>query len=151
MTIDVQKIAPELCDRVELYKKRTPIFDEYKIEEEIERILRNRYWLQNLFCLSVEIFFFVVFFLCVCLRACLWEEGMGTWVWLGDLIWTKKLIKQNFDFSSFVLELIMKIRSTEAYNRIISTEDYYSSLIPPHVTCTIYMYKTWHAHLRIIF
>ncbi|KAF3325965.1 hypothetical protein FCM35_KLT09045 [Carex littledalei] len=42
VTIDLQKIAPELCDRVELYKKRTPIFDEYKIEEEIERILRNR-------------------------------------------------------------------------------------------------------------
>lgn len=36
------KIAPDLCDRVELYSKKTPLFDEYKIEEEINSILSKR-------------------------------------------------------------------------------------------------------------
>ncbi|GFQ07296.1 ribonuclease e/g-like protein chloroplastic [Phtheirospermum japonicum] len=37
-------IAPNLCDRIELYSKRTPIFDEYNIEEEINNILSKRVW-----------------------------------------------------------------------------------------------------------
>lgn len=38
----LKNVAPELCKRVELYDKRTPIFDEYKIEEEINGILSKR-------------------------------------------------------------------------------------------------------------
>eukprot|EP00257_Ricinus_communis_P019196 XP_015578112.1 ribonuclease E/G-like protein, chloroplastic [Ricinus communis] len=38
----LQEIAPDLCDRVELYDKRIPLFDEYKIEEEINNILSKR-------------------------------------------------------------------------------------------------------------
>lgn len=38
----LQDIAPDLCDRVELYAKRVPLFDEYKIEEEMNNILSKR-------------------------------------------------------------------------------------------------------------
>ncbi|XP_021680866.2 ribonuclease E/G-like protein, chloroplastic isoform X2 [Hevea brasiliensis] len=38
----LQDIAPDLCDRVELYDKRIPLFDEFKIEEEINNILSKR-------------------------------------------------------------------------------------------------------------
>lgn len=43
----LQEIAPDLCDRVELYTKRTPLFDEYNIEEEINNILSKRVPLDN--------------------------------------------------------------------------------------------------------
>ncbi|XP_073139027.1 ribonuclease E/G-like protein, chloroplastic isoform X2 [Henckelia pumila] len=43
----LQKIAPDLCDRVELYSKKTPLFDEYKIEGEINSILSKRVPLTN--------------------------------------------------------------------------------------------------------
>lgn len=43
----LQEMAPNLCDRVELYSKRTPLFDEYKIEEEINSILSKRVPLDN--------------------------------------------------------------------------------------------------------
>ncbi|CAK9156311.1 unnamed protein product [Ilex paraguariensis] len=36
------EIAPDLCDRVELYGKRTPLFDEYNVEEEINNIISKR-------------------------------------------------------------------------------------------------------------
>lgn len=42
----LQEIAPDLCDRVMLFDKRTPIFDEYHIEEEINNILSKRYVLK---------------------------------------------------------------------------------------------------------
>lgn len=38
----LQDIAPELCDRVELHKKKVPLFDEFNIEEEINNILNKR-------------------------------------------------------------------------------------------------------------
>ncbi|WCJ37351.1 Ribonuclease E/G-like protein chloroplastic [Euphorbia peplus] len=38
----LQEIAPHLCDRVELYDKRTPLFDDFKIEEEINSIISKR-------------------------------------------------------------------------------------------------------------
>ncbi|XVF21182.1 hypothetical protein REPUB_Repub12eG0068600 [Reevesia pubescens] len=38
----LQDIAPDLCDRVELYEKRIPLFDEFNIEEEINNILSKR-------------------------------------------------------------------------------------------------------------
>ncbi|KAL0423485.1 UNVERIFIED_CONTAM: Ribonuclease E/G-like protein, chloroplastic [Sesamum radiatum] len=43
----LQEIAPDLCDRIELYGKRTPLFDEYNIEEEINNILSKRVPLAN--------------------------------------------------------------------------------------------------------
>ncbi|CAN4078645.1 unnamed protein product [Withania somnifera] len=43
----LQEMAPDLCDRVELYSKRTPLFDEYKIEEEINSVLSKRVPLDN--------------------------------------------------------------------------------------------------------
>ncbi|KAK4346982.1 hypothetical protein RND71_033321 [Anisodus tanguticus] len=43
----LQEMAPNLCERVELYSKRTPLFDEYKIEEEINSILSKRVPLDN--------------------------------------------------------------------------------------------------------
>ncbi|KAH6758153.1 RNAse E/G-like protein [Perilla frutescens var. frutescens] len=43
----LQEIAPDLCDRVELYSKRTPLFDDYNIEEEINNILSKRVPLDN--------------------------------------------------------------------------------------------------------
>ncbi|XP_026406482.1 ribonuclease E/G-like protein, chloroplastic [Papaver somniferum] len=42
VTSYLQDIAPDLCDRVELYNKRIPIFDEYGIEEEIDNMLSKR-------------------------------------------------------------------------------------------------------------
>ncbi|KAL6537359.1 hypothetical protein OROMI_025893 [Orobanche minor] len=43
----LQDVAPNLCDRVELYSKKTPLFDEYSIEEEINNILNKRVPLAN--------------------------------------------------------------------------------------------------------
>ncbi|KAF7095816.1 hypothetical protein CFC21_097889 [Triticum aestivum] len=50
----LQEVAPELCNRVDLYEKRTPIFDEYKIEKEIDNILCKRVVLQNGGSLIIE-------------------------------------------------------------------------------------------------
>lgn len=38
-------ISPHLIDRVELFKKREEVFDYYGIEEEIEKALRRKVWL----------------------------------------------------------------------------------------------------------
>lgn len=43
----LQEIAHDLCDRVELYTLRTPLFDEYKVEEEFDKILSKRVPLSN--------------------------------------------------------------------------------------------------------
>ncbi|WOK98136.1 ribonuclease E/G-like protein, chloroplastic isoform X1 [Canna indica] len=47
VTSYLQEIAPDLCNRVKLYDKRIPIFDEYNIEEEIDSILSKRVPLSN--------------------------------------------------------------------------------------------------------
>ncbi|XP_073002315.1 ribonuclease E/G-like protein, chloroplastic isoform X3 [Typha latifolia] len=54
VTSYLQEIAPDLCQRVELYDKRTPIFDEYNIEEEINSILSKRVPLSNGGSLVIE-------------------------------------------------------------------------------------------------
>lgn len=54
VTSYLQEVAPELCNRVDLYEKRTPIFDEYKIEKEIDNILCKRVPLQNGGSLVIE-------------------------------------------------------------------------------------------------
>ncbi|KAL2939705.1 Ribonuclease E/G-like protein chloroplastic [Bienertia sinuspersici] len=47
-------IAPELCDRVELHRKKVPLFDEFNIEEEINNILNKRVALPNGGSLVIE-------------------------------------------------------------------------------------------------
>nr|XP_043616865.1 ribonuclease E/G-like protein, chloroplastic [Erigeron canadensis] len=43
----LQDIAPDLCNRVELYNKKNPLFDEYNIEEELNNMLSKRVPLSN--------------------------------------------------------------------------------------------------------
>lgn len=50
----LQEIAPDLCDRVELYDKRIPLFSEFDIEEEINNILSKRVPLTNGGSLVIE-------------------------------------------------------------------------------------------------
>ncbi|XP_015900787.3 ribonuclease E/G-like protein, chloroplastic isoform X3 [Ziziphus jujuba] len=50
----LQDIAPDLCDRVELYNKRIPLFDEFNIEEEINSMLSKRVPLANGGSLVIE-------------------------------------------------------------------------------------------------
>ncbi|KAF3964959.1 hypothetical protein CMV_010812 [Castanea mollissima] len=50
----LQEIAPDLCDRVELYDKRIPLFSEFDIEEEINNILSKRVLLTNGGSLVIE-------------------------------------------------------------------------------------------------
>ncbi|XP_057956654.1 ribonuclease E/G-like protein, chloroplastic isoform X2 [Malania oleifera] len=50
----LQEIAPDLCDRVELYKKRIPLFDAFNVEEEINNILNKRVSLANGGSLVIE-------------------------------------------------------------------------------------------------
>ncbi|KAJ3693195.1 hypothetical protein LUZ60_008675 [Juncus effusus] len=47
-------MEPELCERVELYDKKIPLFDAYKIEDEINGILSKRVPLQNGGSLVIE-------------------------------------------------------------------------------------------------
>ncbi|PKA67037.1 Ribonuclease E/G-like protein, chloroplastic [Apostasia shenzhenica] len=54
VTTYLQEIAPDLCERVQLYDKRAPIFDEYKIEDEISNILSKRVPLSNGGSLVIE-------------------------------------------------------------------------------------------------
>lgn len=50
----LQDIAPDLCDRVELYNKKVPLFDEYNIEGELDNILSKRVPLANGGSLIIE-------------------------------------------------------------------------------------------------
>lgn len=43
----VSKISPAMVNRVRLYNKRAPIFDEYGVTAEIERALKQKVWLKN--------------------------------------------------------------------------------------------------------
>ncbi|XP_054798089.1 ribonuclease E/G-like protein, chloroplastic isoform X2 [Prosopis cineraria] len=54
VTSYLQEIAPDLCDRVELYDKRVPLFDEFNIEGEIDNILSKRVPLANGGSLVIE-------------------------------------------------------------------------------------------------
>ncbi|MCD6116800.1 Rne/Rng family ribonuclease [bacterium] len=40
-------VAPSLVSRLEYYKDRTPLFDKYHIEEEIEKSLQRKIWMKN--------------------------------------------------------------------------------------------------------
>ncbi|CAI8585716.1 unnamed protein product [Vicia faba] len=50
----LQDISPDLCDRVELYDKRAPLFDKYNIEGELDNILSKRVPLANGGSLIIE-------------------------------------------------------------------------------------------------
>ncbi|KDO50985.1 hypothetical protein CISIN_1g0044982mg, partial [Citrus sinensis] len=54
VTSYLQDIAPDLCDRVELYDKRIPLFDKFNIEEEINNMLSKRVPLPNGGSLVIE-------------------------------------------------------------------------------------------------
>ncbi|KAF9623666.1 hypothetical protein IFM89_003698 [Coptis chinensis] len=54
ITSYLQEIAPNLCNRVELYDKKIPIFDEYGIEEEMNNMLSKRVPLANGGSLVIE-------------------------------------------------------------------------------------------------
>ncbi len=43
----VSSFNPELVDRIRLYTKSTPIFDEYGVTAEIERSLKSKVWLRS--------------------------------------------------------------------------------------------------------
>jgi ribonuclease G len=43
----VRALVPALEDRVKLYTERTPIFDHFAIEKDIEKALRRRVWLKS--------------------------------------------------------------------------------------------------------
>ena len=43
----LKSTAPDLRGRVKLYEKEIPLFEQYRIEEEIERSLRRRVWLKR--------------------------------------------------------------------------------------------------------
>jgi len=43
----VNQFNPELVQRVRLYKKKTPLFDAYRVTTEIEKALRQKVWLKN--------------------------------------------------------------------------------------------------------
>ncbi|KAK4279059.1 hypothetical protein QN277_016819 [Acacia crassicarpa] len=54
VTSYLQEIAPDLCDRVELYDKSVPLFDEFNIEGEIDNILSKRVPIANGGSLVIE-------------------------------------------------------------------------------------------------
>ncbi len=43
----VERFQPDLLDRVKLYTRSTPIFDEFNITQEIEKALRPKVWLKS--------------------------------------------------------------------------------------------------------
>ncbi len=43
----VNQISPELVDRIRLYTRRKPIFDEYGVSAETEKALKQKVWLKN--------------------------------------------------------------------------------------------------------
>jgi len=43
----VGKISPELADRIHLYDGVKPMFEHYRVEDDIERLLRRKIWLRS--------------------------------------------------------------------------------------------------------
>lgn len=43
----LRSVSPDLCSKVELYSDRTPIFDAFQIEKEIEKALERKVWLKK--------------------------------------------------------------------------------------------------------
>ncbi len=43
----VRQVAPQLRDRIELYKGETPLFDKYDVERELEKMFDRRVWIKK--------------------------------------------------------------------------------------------------------
>ncbi len=43
----VNRISPHLAERIHLYDGEKPMFDQYKIEDDIDRLLRRKVWLKS--------------------------------------------------------------------------------------------------------
>jgi ribonuclease G len=43
----IERISPDLADRIHLYDGPKPLFEQYKIEDDIERLLRRKVWLKS--------------------------------------------------------------------------------------------------------
>jgi ribonuclease G len=43
----LRTLSPDLCNRVHLYKEKTPLFDKFNIEKDLERLLKRKVWLRN--------------------------------------------------------------------------------------------------------
>ncbi len=50
----VSKFSPELVNRVRLFSKKTPIFDQFGINTEIEKALKQKVWLKNGGCIVIN-------------------------------------------------------------------------------------------------
>jgi ribonuclease G len=40
-------LSPDLCKKVILYKEKTPLFDKFNIEKDLERLLKRKVWLKS--------------------------------------------------------------------------------------------------------
>ncbi|MDZ7374737.1 MAG: Rne/Rng family ribonuclease [candidate division KSB1 bacterium] len=47
ITSYAKEVAPELTDRIELYQGKTPIFDAYDVERQLDRALSRKVWLKS--------------------------------------------------------------------------------------------------------
>lgn len=43
----LKEVAPDLLSRLDFHKKKTPLFDDYNIEEEIEKSISRKIWLKS--------------------------------------------------------------------------------------------------------
>ncbi|MBN1575682.1 MAG: Rne/Rng family ribonuclease [Chitinispirillaceae bacterium] len=43
----LHSFSPALCDRVALYKDKTPLFDRFDIEKDLEKLLKRKVWLRS--------------------------------------------------------------------------------------------------------
>jgi ribonuclease G len=43
----LKALSPDLCKKVILYKEKTPLFDKFNIEKDLERLLKRKVWLKS--------------------------------------------------------------------------------------------------------
>ena len=43
----LRSVSPDLCDRVVFYKEKTPLFDKFHIEKDLELSLKRKVWLKS--------------------------------------------------------------------------------------------------------
>ena len=43
----LRSVSPDLCDRVIMYKDKTPLFDKFNIEKDLELSLKRKVWLKS--------------------------------------------------------------------------------------------------------
>jgi ribonuclease G len=47
ITLYVKDVAPQLKKKIEYYNNKTPVFDAYNIEKELDKIISSKVWLKN--------------------------------------------------------------------------------------------------------